>query len=65
MAFTFPANRATDNWTALTDNWQSLRAQWEYSHAAGAVLYLLSFVFLAWSILTEQHKLASGVPLRQ
>jgi hypothetical protein len=65
MAFTFPANRATGNWTELAGNWESLRAQWEYSHAAGAVLYLLSFVLLAWSILSEQNSLVSGVPLRQ
>lgn len=34
--FTFPANVATENWTAVPENWEALRRQWEYSHAVGA-----------------------------
>jgi hypothetical protein len=45
--FTFPANRATVNWTSIPENWLALRAQWEYSHAASAVLNLIAFVALA------------------
>ena len=36
--WTFPANRATSNWTLVPGNWQHFRAQWEYSHAASAIL---------------------------
>lgn len=35
--WTFPANKATDNWTDIPENWQALRHNWEYSHLAGAV----------------------------
>ena len=38
FAFTFPANRATQNWTMLPGGWEALRARWEYSHLAGAML---------------------------
>lgn len=49
--FTYPANRQTNNWTMLPGNWLELRNQWEYSHAAGAVLQLLSFLSLTISVL--------------
>lgn len=39
FVFTFPANRATQNWTVLPDDWQALRTRWEYSHLCAAVLY--------------------------
>lgn len=38
FAFTYPANRATQFWTALPADWERLRDRWEYSHAAAAVL---------------------------
>ena len=41
--FTFPVNRATQNWTAAPSNWEALRRKWEYSHAASAVLNLIAF----------------------
>lgn len=41
-AYTYPANVATENWTAIPDNWIQLRRQWEYSHAAGAGLQVLA-----------------------
>jgi hypothetical protein len=50
--FTFPANKATANWTTLPQDWEALRARWEYSHAAGAVLEsvaLVSLVIAAFS----------------
>jgi uncharacterized membrane protein YeiB len=51
FTFTYPANRQTSNWTVLPANWQALRRQWEYSHAAGAGLYLVAFASLVLSIL--------------
>ncbi len=47
FAWTFPANRATENWTAVPANWEALRYQWEYSHAANTLL-----VFLATCLIT-------------
>lgn len=47
FTFTFPANQATANWTELPDGWEHLRRQWEYSHAAGALLYLAALACLA------------------
>jgi hypothetical protein len=52
FAWTYPANRATDNWTTAPSNWSALRTQWEYSHAANAVLTLLAFCAVALSALT-------------
>lgn len=49
FVFTYPANQATANWTQLPENWQELRHQWEYSHAAGAGLYLLALMCLSVS----------------
>jgi hypothetical protein len=47
--FTFPANRATQNWTVLPEHWMALRAQWEYSHAASALLNLAALAALAFA----------------
>lgn len=49
--FTYPANRATSNWTMLPANWERLRAQWEYSHAVSAVLDLIALIALILSVL--------------
>jgi hypothetical protein len=38
FAWTYPANQATSNWTAVPADWEELRVRWEYSHAANAVL---------------------------
>lgn len=43
FAWTFPANQATRNWTALPEGWEALRARWEWSHAANAVLTFAAF----------------------
>jgi hypothetical protein len=51
--FTFPANRATANWTVLPAQWEALRIQWEYSHAASAVLNLAALVAVAVSLLAR------------
>lgn len=53
FTFTYPANQQTNNWTVLPDHWPALRQQWEYSHAAGACLYLIAFVSLILSILVK------------
>ena len=41
--FTYPVNKATDNWSAAPQHWESLRRRWEFSHAASALLNLLAF----------------------
>jgi len=51
LTFTYPANVQTNNWTVLPADWQGLRRQWEYSHAAGACLYLVAFITLVLSVL--------------
>jgi hypothetical protein len=59
FAFTYPANRQTSNWTVLPAHWEALRRQWEYSHAAGACLYLVAFASLILSILVKcENRLA-------
>jgi hypothetical protein len=55
FAFTFPANQATANWTAVPANWQQLRWQWEVSHAVNAAITFAGFCSLTLSVL-----LASG-----
>jgi hypothetical protein len=54
FAATFPANKATENWTILPANWEALRRRWEYSHVAGAILYFLALTLLCLSLLSEQ-----------
>jgi hypothetical protein len=54
FTFTFPANRATANWTMLPDNWEVLRRQWEYSHAINAFITFAAFCALSWSILLSR-----------
>ena len=44
--YTYPANRATGNWTVLPEQWTALRTTWEYSHAASAILTFLAFLLL-------------------
>ncbi|MBI1357281.1 MAG: DUF1772 domain-containing protein [Acidobacteria bacterium] len=56
--FTFPANRATSNWTQVPANWEALRMQWEYSHASGALLNLAAMATLVLSTLSWSRSLA-------
>jgi hypothetical protein len=51
--FTYPANVATENWTAIPANWEELRSRWEYSHAAGAALQLLAMGSLIFAVLAR------------
>jgi hypothetical protein len=48
-AWTYPANRATANWTVVPADWQALRVQWEISHAANAVLTFIALCCAAVS----------------
>jgi ABC-type cobalamin transport system permease subunit len=52
--FTFPTNQQTRNWTVLPETWETLRMQWEYSHAASAVLNLIAFIALAFSVSKDK-----------
>jgi ABC-type cobalamin transport system permease subunit len=52
--FTFPTNQQTSNWTVLPETWEALRMQWEYSHAASAVLNLIAFIALAFSVSRDK-----------
>ncbi|HWK95756.1 MAG TPA: DUF1772 domain-containing protein [Pseudolabrys sp.] len=55
FAFTYPANVATANWTAVPADWQALRWQWEMSHVANAALTLAAFCALCLAtLLTER-----------
>ncbi len=49
--WTFPANQATDNWTAIPADWQELRRQWEYSHAANAAVTFAALCAVTLSVL--------------
>jgi hypothetical protein len=53
---TYPANRATANWTTLPAQTASLRARWEYSHAAGAGLNLIAHAGLVLSLLVGRTR---------
>lgn len=49
--WTYPANAATDNWTAMPENWERLRIDWEYSHLAGFGFQLMAFCALVAAAL--------------
>ena len=53
--FTFPANQATNNWTAVPENWEALRRQWEYAHATNAVIAFAGFCALTLALLTAKR----------
>jgi len=54
FTWTFPANQATENWTAIPANWEQLRRQWEYSHAANAIVTFAAFCSLVLSVLAPR-----------
>jgi len=54
FSVTFPANQATQNWVMLPVNWETLRERWEYSHAVGALLYLVALVSLTIGALARR-----------
>ncbi len=54
--WTYPANVATSNWTAVPDNWEVLRRQWEFAHAANAVLTFLALCALMGAVLSAERE---------
>lgn len=54
FTITFPANQATQNWVMLPSNWETLRDRWEYSHAVGALLYLVALASLVLGALARR-----------
>jgi len=54
--YTFPVNRATQNWTILPYNWKALRRQWEYSHAVSALLNICAFLLLVASVVVWRDR---------
>ena len=55
FTWTFPANQATANWTALPDDWSGLRREWEYSHAVNAVVMLIALCSVTLSVVTARQ----------
>jgi hypothetical protein len=53
LGFTFPVNLKTGNWTMLPADWPELRRRWEFSHAAGAALYVLALMALIVAVLAR------------
>jgi hypothetical protein len=53
--WTFPANQATQNWTAAPSDWEALRRQWEYSHAVNAFITFAAFCSTALSVLAARR----------
>jgi hypothetical protein len=56
--FTYPANVATNNWTAVPADWETLRRNWEYSHATGAVFQLVAMTSLVIAALARRFCVA-------
>jgi hypothetical protein len=58
--WTFPANVATNNWTAQPENWEALRRQWEYSHLAGAAFQVVVMAALVVAVLRRGRIIAQA-----
>jgi hypothetical protein len=54
--WTYPANVATNNWTAVPDHWEALRRQWEFAHATNAVLTFLALCALMGAALSTTER---------
>lgn len=52
VAWTLPANQATQNWTDVPAHWESLKRQWEYSHAANTAIVFIALCLVAASALS-------------
>lgn len=57
---TYPANRATANWTEIPPDWEALRGRWEWSHAGGALLTLAALLCLLAVVLARVPRLPAG-----
>lgn len=55
FAYVYPANRITQNWTAIPANWKNWRYQWEWGHVVSAVCTFLAFLALAWLAATKKQ----------
>jgi hypothetical protein len=55
FSWTYPANQATSNWTAIPRDWEELRRQWEYSHAANALVTFVALCSATLSVLTTRE----------
>ena len=55
FTFTYPANVATDNWTAVPADWEAMRWKWEMSHAASALITFVAFCATALSVLSAKR----------
>jgi hypothetical protein len=55
FAYVYPANRITQNWTAIPANWKNWRYQWEWGHAVSALCTFLAFLALAWLAATKKQ----------
>ncbi|HXW22199.1 MAG TPA: DUF1772 domain-containing protein [Rhodomicrobium sp.] len=55
FAYVYPANRITQNWTAIPANWKNWRYQWEWGYAVSAVCTFLAFLALAWLAATKKQ----------
>jgi len=53
FVWVFPANQATQNWTAIPADWRTLRVRWEYGHAVSAVLCFAALCLSTLSALTR------------
>jgi uncharacterized membrane protein len=56
FTWTWPANQATSNWTAVPENWRALRTQWEYAHAVNAVLTFLALCAVTLAALMTRDR---------
>ncbi|QPC43277.1 DUF1772 domain-containing protein [Kaustia mangrovi] len=56
FTWTYPANRATRNWTVVPENWEALRTQWEYAHAANAVLTFIAVCALVLALVIPRRR---------
>lgn len=55
FVWTYPANRATSDWTVAPADWAELRAQWEYSHAANAATTFLALCAVTAAVLSTRR----------
>jgi hypothetical protein len=62
VAFTYPANVATQNWTVAPADWVTLRRQWEYSHAVNAMVNCAAFCCVALAALTARGAISPSRP---
>lgn len=66
FALVFPANIATNNWTAVSEQWETLRWRWEVGHALSAAFAFIAFESLVIGMIFERSSSRrEGHPVRQ